>query len=117
MQKQVNGMNKSFNLSRQSSLSSQKSSSDKQKQNNSYISLSPRFDPEKGLAFENCIKEVKINNDETDEPQQQTQGQQKVGKIQKQSSFTLKTAKDESMKKSQFSRIQRADSLNPQKSQ
>ncbi|CAD8162196.1 unnamed protein product [Paramecium pentaurelia] len=117
MKKQAIGMNRSTNLSRQSSLSSQTSNSDKNNKINSYISLSPRFDPEKGLAFENSVKEVKIKDVETDEPQQQNQDQQKLGKIKKQSSFTLKTQKDEQIKKSQFSRVQRADSLNPQKQQ
>ncbi|CAD8087551.1 unnamed protein product [Paramecium sonneborni] len=117
MQNKVIGMTKSANISRQSSISSQKSNSEKKQQIHSYISLSPRFDPEKGLAFENCIKEVKIKNEETEEPQQQAQGYQKIGKIKKQSSFTQKIIKDEQMKKSQFSRIQRADSLNPQKNQ
>ncbi|CAD8061343.1 unnamed protein product [Paramecium primaurelia] len=120
MQKQAIGMTRSANLSRQSSISSQTSNSDKKPKINSYISLSPRFDPEKGLAFENSVKEVKIKEDETDQPQQQIQqspSQKNIGKIKKQSSFTLKAQKDEQMKKSQFSRIQRADSLNPQKNQ
>ncbi|CAD8172966.1 unnamed protein product [Paramecium octaurelia] len=116
MKQQAIGMNKSANLSRQSSFTSQTSNSDKRNKTNSYVSISPRFDPEKGLQFENSVKEVKIKDAETD-PQQYNQNKQNSGKFKKQSSFTLKTSKDDQMKKSQFSKNQRADSLGPQKLQ
>ncbi|CAK86109.1 unnamed protein product (macronuclear) [Paramecium tetraurelia] len=118
MKQSAIGMNKSANLSRQSSFTSQTSNSDKKNKTNSYVSISPRFDPEKGLSFENSVKEVKIKSQDVDtDPQQQNQNKQNYGKLKKQSSFTLKTQKDDQMKKSKFSRNQRADSLSPQKLQ
>ena len=62
-------MVKSCNISRHSSASSKGSNSDKNNvvKKDSYIALQPKFDPEKGLAFVNAVKEVRIKTQPDEE--------------------------------------------------